>query len=331
MLQLILRRVVVGILLVLASSFVVFLLVINAGEPSQLQVLRERPNHSELAVQQLEHQYGLDQPWNERYVTWISGAVHGDFGDDQHGRPVGPQVRAGLAVTLRLVLAAELLAVLVGVSAGVVSAVRQYRVVDHVTTGLGFLFFAMPVFWFAILLKEFGAVRLNRVLEPLGIDHAIKTIGSETPGFRGTLPERVWDWTGYTVLPVVTLTAVSFVALSRFQRSAMLEVLGADHIVAARAKGISERRVIVRHALRVALVPVTTLVALDFGALFGGAVVTERVFGWRGMGALFLDAVTDVDPNMLLCWLLVTATSVVVFNLLADIAYAYLDPRVRRG
>ena len=331
MLQLVVRRLLAGVLLVLASSFVVFLLVINAGEPAQLEVLRERPNHSEAAVRQLEQQYGLDQPWTERYVSWIGGVVQGDFGEDQHGQPVWPQVRAGLAVTLRLVLTAELLAILVGVSVGVISAIRQYHLVDHVATGLGFLFFAMPVFWFAILLKEFGAVRFNRVLEHVGIDHAIKTIGAQTPGFRGTLVERIADWTGYMVLPVVTLTAVSFVTLSRFQRSAMLDVLGADHLVTARAKGISERRVVIRHALRVALLPVTTLVALDFGALLGGAVVTERVFGWRGMGALFLDAVTEVDPNMLLCWLLVTATCVVVFNLLADVAYAFLDPRIRRA
>ena len=331
MLQLIVRRLLVGIPLVLASTVVVFLLVINAGEPHQLEVLKQRPGHSQAAVRQLEHQYGLDQSGPERYASWISGVAQGDFGDDQHGQPVWPQVRAGLAVTLRLVVAAEVLAILIGVGVGVVSAVRQYSVTDHVATGVGFLFFAMPVFWFAILLKEFGAVRLNRALEALGIDHPIKTIGSETPGFRGTFLERLGDWAGYMVLPVITLTAVSFVALSRFQRSSMLDTLGMDHLVTARAKGLSERKVISRHALRHALIPVTTVVALDFGALFGGAVVTERVFGWRGMGALFLDAVTEVDPNMLLCWLLVTATAVVVFNLFADVVYAYLDPRIRRA
>lgn len=332
MLRFVIRRLLIAIPVIIASSFVVFLLVINAGTPAPVEQLQSRPGHSEAALASLKEQLGLNDPWYVRYGDWASGVLHGDFGKDNQGAPVWPNVFRALKVTLRLVIVAELLAIGLGVTVGIVSAVRQYSWFDYMSTGFAFLFFAMPVFWFAILLKEFGAIKLNNFLEDsFGITQFMKTIGFETTNFDGNLLERAGDAVGYIILPVVTLTVISFAAYSRFQRASMLDTLNADYVRTARAKGISNRRVVFRHAFRNALIPVTTLVAIDFGALFGGTIITENVFSWPGMGTLFRESVQHVDPNVLLCWLLVTATMVVIFNIVADVIYAFLDPRIRIG
>ena len=332
MLRFVIRRLLIAIPIVIAASFVVFLLVINAGTPASVERLQSNPTHSPAALAKLENDLGLHDPWYVRYGHWASGVVHGDFGKDNDGRDVGPNVFRALKVTLRLVVVAELLAITLGVLVGIVSAVRQYSWFDYASTGFAFLFFAMPVFWFAILLKEFGAIKLNDLLDnTFGITHFMKTIGFETTNFDGSFFARIGDAVGYTILPVVTLTVISFAAYSRFQRASMLDTLNADYVRTARAKGISNRRVVFRHAFRNALIPVTTLVAIDFGALFGGTIITENVFSWPGMGSLFRESVQHVDPNVLLCWLLITATTVVIFNIIADVLYAFLDPRIRIG
>jgi peptide/nickel transport system permease protein len=218
---------------------------------------------------------------------------------------------------------------------GVISAVRQYSAFDYATTGMSFLFFAMPVFWFAVLLKEFGAIRFNRWMADRGWVRWdgkpwVATIGSEsTP-----LPEGTWhrmlDYAGHLVLPVITLAVISFAAYSRFQRASMLDTLNSDYVRTAKAKGLSQRRVIMRHAFRTSLIPVVTLIAIDFGAVLGGAFITENIFAWRGMGTLFRNSLLPYpDPNPAMAYLMITATMVVVFNIIADIAYAYLDPRIR--
>ena len=322
----------IAIPIVIASSFFVFLLVINAGTPAPVAELQSNPNHSPAALAQLKDDLGLNDPWYERYGDWISGVVRGDFGQDNSGADVGPNVFRALKVTMRLVLVAELLAIFLGVTVGIVSAVRQYSWFDYASTGMAFLFYAMPVFWFAILLKEFGAIKLNDLLEStFGTTQFMKTIGFETTNFDGSPFERVGDAVGYTILPMITLAVISFAAYSRFQRASMLDTLNADYVRTAKAKGIPNRRVIFHHAFRNALIPVTTLVAIDFGALFGGVIITEFVFSWPGMGSLFRESVLHVDQNVLLCWLLVTATAVVIFNIIADVLYAFLDPRIRVG
>lgn len=326
------KRLVAAVPVIVASSFVVFLLVINAGTPAPVEQLQSRPGHSEAALHALKDQLGLNDPWYVRYGRWAVGVVHGDFGRDNQGAEVGPNVFRALKVTMRLILFAELLAVLLGVTVGVVSATRQYSWFDHSATAFAFFFYAMPAFWFAILLKEFAAIHLNDVLDStFGVTHLIKTVGFETTNLNGSLMTRLGDAVGYLILPVVTLALISFGAYSRFQRTSMLETLSDDYVRTARAKGLSNRRVVVRHALRNALIPVTTFVALDFGVLFGGTIIIENVFGWPGMGTLFRDSVLHVDPNVLLCWLLVSAIVVVLFNILADVVCAFLDPRIPLG
>jgi peptide/nickel transport system permease protein len=230
-------------------------------------------------------------------------------------------------VTLRMVILASILAIVLAIGAGVLSAVKQYTPTDYTFTFLGFLFLSMPVFWLAALLKEYGAIRLNKLFG----EQVVYTVGAETPNLTGSFGDKLANYAGHLVLPTVALALISFAAWSRYQRATMLDVLGSDYIRLARAKGLSRSRVMTRHALRNALIPLVTVVAIDIGAVFGGAVITERVFSWQGMGALLVQGVTTNDVNVLLAWLMVTSVIVVLFNLIADVLYAVLDPRIRYG
>ncbi|QGG95451.1 ABC transporter permease [Actinomarinicola tropica] len=327
MIAFIVRRLAVSIPLVLASSFIVFLLVASAADP--LEELRLNPRISEEVIEARERELNLDKPLFERYGIWLGNAVQGDFGEDNQGSDVAPQLTRALGTTLRLVIVAIFIAVVLALIAGVISAVRQYSWFDYSSTFAAFLFYSLPVFWLAVLLKEFAAIRLNNVLEGWGFSRWIATVGSQSATFNGSFMARIGDIAGHTFLPALTLILVSFAAYSRYTRSSMLETLNSDYVRTAEAKGIPRSQVIRKHALRNALIPVTTVVALDFSAVIGGAIVTERVFNWRGMGTLLIDAVTAADVNVVQAWLLVTAIVVVVFNLLADVLYALLDPRIR--
>jgi peptide/nickel transport system permease protein len=450
----------------------------------------------------------LDLHWFERYWMWlqgVSGCFVGscDFGTNVVGQDVLAMTGTAAASTLRLVTLATLLAIVIGVGLGILTAIRQYSGFDYAVTFMSFLFFSLPVFWAAVLLKEFGAIRYNdwiatgqfhpltilviaavlavvvpavmggstrrRVVtggstfafvaivmfvlnamdwwrnptasfpmafvaaagagvlvtaivagiknrtalyaalttavvgivayigfaytpllrEPswlglfglfvlaivvslaigrlwggynrkqvmmvtgvtgvltsvivvadiligywssfLGLkSRPISTIGSQTPNFRGDFWQQLIDYGTQLILPTVLLALVSIAAHSRYTRSSMLEVMSQDYVRTARAKGLSEREVVVKHAFRNSLIPITTIVAFDFAALIGGAVITETVFGWRGMGLLFTDGLRAVDPAPVMAFFLVTGTAAIVMNLLADLAYAGLDPRIRR-
>jgi peptide/nickel transport system permease protein len=320
------RRLLITIPLVLLSSVLVFLLVANAGDP--LADLRQRnPPVSPQVIAEREHELLLDKPLPQRYATWLTNFVQGDMGKSVRGVEVRPLLWQRLKVTLRMVVLASVLAIVLAIGAGVLSAVKQYTPTDYSFTFLGFLFLSMPVFWLAALLKEYGAIRLNQLFGK----QVVYTVGAETPNFSGTFMERIANYAGHLILPTIALALISFAAWSRYQRATMLDVLGSDYIRLARAKGLSRSRVMVRHALRNALIPLVTVVAIDIGAIFGGAVITERVFSWQGMGALLVDGVTASDVNVLLAWLMVTSVIVVLFNLIADVLYAVLDPRIRYG
>jgi peptide/nickel transport system permease protein len=326
MLSFIIRRLVIAIPLVLLSSVLVFLLVANSGDP--LAELKGRnPPVPEATIKAREHQLGLDKPLPQRYVTWLGNFVQGDMGKSIRGVEVRPLLWQRMKVTLRMVILASIIAIILAIGAGVLSAVKQYTPTDYTFTFLGFLFLSMPVFWLAALLKEYGAIRLNKLFG----EQVVYTVGAETPNLTGSLGHRLADWSGHLVLPTIALALISFAAWSRYQRATMLDVLGSDYIRLARAKGLSRSRVMTRHALRNALIPLVTVVAIDIGAVFGGAVITERVFSWQGMGALLVQGVQTNDVNVLLAWLMVTSVFVVLFNLIADVLYAVLDPRIRYG
>ncbi|MBK7821782.1 MAG: ABC transporter permease [Tessaracoccus sp.] len=506
MIRYIARRLGISLLILLLGSFLMYVLTINSGDP--LADLRESnsPNRENLIRQRIENM-GLDVPWYERYFTWLGGASkcligQCDLGKDIVGREVTSLVVIAAGSTLRLVVLATILAIVVGVILGIVTAVRQYSGFDYAVTFMAFVFFSLPVFWAAVLLKHYAAIEFNNwivdakftlpeiliisgvlafiltaaiggpvkrraisffasfavfvgamfyfdavtwfrrpsiglpvfiiviaaaavlivaltsgfknrrvvyavgttavvgmvsyaVLRPLLMKQPsvllllgcllfavvaglvsgyawggfsrkqamsasailavvgsliafadlmlsnwaaylklqprpIPTIGSMSPNFDAPFWGHAVDAATHLVLPTIVLTLVSVAGYTRYTRASMLDVLNQDYIRTARSKGVSERKVITKHAFRNSLIPLATIVAFDFAALIGGAVITESVFGWQGMGNLFMVGLQQVDPNPVMAFFLVTGTAAVVMNLLADIAYAFLDPRIAR-
>ena len=501
------RRVVASVLILFAATFLMFALMSVSGDP--LAELRGSSSpDKELLIQARIEQLHLDEPMPVRYVNWLGGVLQCvvpgqgcDFGENLTGQDVGAQMKDAIPTTLRLVLAATILAILLGVAIGIISALRQYSGFDYSITFAAFLFFSLPIFWVAVLLKEFGAIKINdwlgdpgvslvlavvvggfsalffsaiiggsrkrrlvvglgaalggilvlvglvasgwfsnpglgpgvviigagaaavfgtllftglenrrvlgiaiatavvgvavaygsysvlrdpnwRTLFGLGLvvilvgvaiallfggidraaavrasvvtavvvgmlvflDHTVSsfaaysaavngrpfaTIGSQTPDFQGTFWETTLDTSTHLILPTMAIMLISFATYSRYSRASMLETMNADYVRTARAKGLTERTVVLRHAFRNALIPIATLAALDFGAVLAGAIITERVFGWKGMGVLFTSGLDHFDVNQVMGVFLVTAIAVLVFNLVADISYAVLDPRIR--
>ncbi|WP_369131942.1 ABC transporter permease [Modestobacter sp. I12A-02662] len=321
------RRIGASVLVLLVSSFLVFALCAASFDPlSNYYNLNPRPPQA--FFDNLREQLGLNDNFFVRYWNWLSGALTGDFGTTVNGTPVADQLGTRLMVTGRMIIAAVVIAVILAIVVGVIGAVRQYKASDYIFTFIAYVLIALPVFWFAALLKEFVAGGINDLLG----SQVLYTIGEETPGL--SLYASGWElWSdrlGHLVLPTISLALLSFAAWSRFQRAAMLDVLGSDYMRLARAKGLTYRRTVLKHGLRNALIPLTTVVALGIGTLFGGAIITETVFVWHGMGEyLIQDGIRNNDTNVVLGWLLVSAAFVVVFNLVADLLYAVLDPRIR--
>jgi peptide/nickel transport system permease protein len=321
----ILRRLAAGILVIAVGMFLLYLLVAVSGDP--LAALRSNPHIAPATIRAASNELHLNQPLLQRYWTWVTGAVHGDFGLSSTGPAVGPQILPRLWVTLQMVIPATILSVIVGVGLGVISAVKQYSILDHVSTAMAYIFYATPVFVIGILLKDFLAVKVDNATGRT----VLSTIGQNTPGTTGTWNIFI-DALSHDVLPVLTLVLITYAGWSRYQRASMLDVLNADYVRLARSKGLTNRRVLYVHALRNALIPVTTVIALDFAFILGGALITEIVFGWEGMGRWLFEALTGPvhpDVNVVMAYLLVTAAFVIVFNIIADIIYGLLDPRIR--
>jgi peptide/nickel transport system permease protein len=321
----ILRRIAAGIVVLAVGTFFLYLLVSLSGNP--LANLMANPHISPATIRAARIELHLNEPLLERYWTWLAGVLHGNFGISTTGQAVGPQIWPRMWVTMQMVLPAVILSIILGIGVGVVGAVRQYSLADHTSTGLAYVFFATPVFVIAILLKDFLAVKLDQAT-----GHTILyTIGQNNPGTTGAWSVFV-DALAHDVLPVLTLTLITYASWSRYQRASMLDVLNADYIRLARAKGLSRRRVLYVHALRNALIPVTTVIALDFAGILGGAVITEIVFGWEGMGQYFYQGLTgpvSPDTNVVMSYLVVVSALVIAFNIIADVVYGVLDPRIR--
>lgn len=318
------RRVAVSVPILIIATFVVFVMVSLSGDP--LSELKTRnppvpPQTIALEAQRLR----LDEPLLTRYWHWITGVLQGDFGPSvQSNQVIGPELIQRFGVTFRLIGLAMLLALLLAVLVGVISAVKQYSGTDYTFTFFGFLFLAMPTFWFAILLKEAG-ISVNNA-----IGHQVLfTIGDSSVYIEGGAWASFIDILGHMILPTISLALLSYAAWSRFQRASMLEVLGSDYIRLARAKGLGRGTVLTRHALRTALIPLVTVTALDLGAIISGAVVTETVYQWRGAGSFLLESIQRDDAYAVAGWLLISATFIILFNLAADLLYAVLDPRIR--
>ncbi|MET0298080.1 MAG: ABC transporter permease [Microbacterium sp.] len=501
----ILRRLVASVFVLFAATFLMYILTAYSKDP--LDELREgnAPNKDALIAARSKL-LNLDVIPPLRYFLWLGGIFRGDFGTSIQGQDVNAQLGNAIAATLTLVTTATIVAIVLGIFVGIVSALRQYTGFDYSVTLLSFLFFSLPIFWVAVLLKQYGAIQINNwladpsiaipviiavsliagllwmsllggrwrrrlivfgigavatgavltflsvtrwfadpsigivvyaflaigiavgvtavsvglrnrralyatlIIAAVGIalyypmmssllsgmtlglflvyavatvvvcgaigwfmgapdrwpvvrttaiagvliaglialdkymsywalysesdrvrGRPIATVGASTPGLGGNFWVQGIDLYTHLLLPTIAIILISFASYTRYSRASLLEVMNQDYIRTARAKGLTERTVVMRHAFRNALIPITTIIAFDVGAIVGGAVVTETVFGWSGMGRLFVDALAVGDPNPVMAFFVVTGTLAVVFNLIADLVYAGLDPRIKVG
>jgi peptide/nickel transport system permease protein len=266
-------------------------------------------------IEAYRQRLGVDQPIHIQYVRWVGAALSGDLGISfSTTRPVAAMILERLPATIELMASAFLLAAVVALVLGIFSAIRQYSVFDHMGTGLSFLGIAMPVFWFALILQMIFSVKLGW----------LPVAGTETVG-----ASSFGDHMAHLILPAVVLSFRYIAGWSRYLRSSLLGVLRTDYVRTARAKGLSERAVVGIHALRNATIPLISIMALNLSALFSGAVITETVFAWPGIGRMFVQAMFARDYPLLMGILMMGSVMVVVFNLVADVLYGILDPRIR--
>ncbi|WP_432052326.1 ABC transporter permease subunit [Streptomyces xiamenensis] len=501
MLVFIVRRLFVSIWVFLTATVVIFFLATKVKDP--LADARQLPDNTrENAIAVIVERMHLDEPFIVRYFRWLGDAIRGDLGVNRQGLSVNSMLDAAVGATLQLVIGATVISIIVGITIGVISALRQYSALDQSVTFVAFVCFSLPSFWIATLLKEFMAIDFNDWLaDPVisvpfiagialitalaagglvvgdrrtrltvfgttvagmavllavvsatgwftdpglgpvvvaltalggaigfttlvsGLEWAppmkaalasavigiiayfalgpvledpnlltmvllalvtagigyglgwylggdlyrrnaipaaiftglftgavifldrmlqsfasysdsvggrpVSTIGANTPNYDGTFWQSGLDSFGHLALPSLALVLISLASYSRYTRASMLEVMNQDYVRTARAKGLSERAVVTRHVLRNGLIPITTLVSLDIGTVLGGAVITEKVFGWRAMGTMLLEGIQQGDPMPIMAFFLVSGGAIIVFNMIADITYAVLDPRIR--
>jgi peptide/nickel transport system permease protein len=319
MLTYVVRRLLYSIPVLVVSSFLSFTFVSLAGDPRAN--LRANPAVSQLTIRNLEHKYHLDASVPERYWYWIQDVFTHKLGNSLiTSQPIWPDIQRTLGHTAQVVILAELIALFLGVVVGIYSAVRQYSPFDYLFTSVSFLGFAMPTFWLALLLQ----VLFVDIYLKWGV-RIFYTSGLNSHG------NNTWslDRLQHIALPVITLTIISFALYSRYMRASMLDVINTDYVRTARAKGLPEAKVIMRHVFRNALIPLTTVTALNFGAVLGGAIVTETVFTLDGIGFYFVQKLGQLDVYAVMAYLMVTATIIIAFNLIADVLYGFLDPRIR--
>jgi peptide/nickel transport system permease protein len=286
--------------------------------------LRLNPLISEETLQRQAEEKHLNDPIPVRYVYWVKEAVTDKFGTPLFvNEPIWDDLKRVIPHTLALVLAAELISLLIGVSIGIYSAIKQYSVFDYAATTFSFLGFAMPVFWLALMLQ----IAVTNLFLAWHV-RIFYTSGLSSPD-PGTGLHWLLDRAQHLAIPVLVLCVLNMAVYSRFMRASLLEVVNTDYVRTARAKGLTEQRVTMRHAVRNALIPVVTLAALNFGALIGGAIITEQIFQLDGMGNYFIQNLFSQDVYPIMAWLMITAIAIIIFNLIADILYGVLDPRVR--
>ena len=303
-------------LVLLVGVTIMSFVLLKSTPGGPMSIYRERADVTRADVARLRQQLGLDDPVPVQYARWVGNLVRGDWGDSfVTNERVIDRIAQRLPATLLLMGSAYVLTLLIAIPVGVLAAVRQYSWFDYLATGVAFIGLSMPVFWFGLLLILLFSVQLGWL--PTS---GIATIGA---GFDPL------DIVKHLIMPTCVLALVFAGGYTRYLRTSMLEVIRQDFVRTARSKGLAERLVIMRHAFRNALIPVVTLLALDVPELFTGAVVTETIFAWPGMGRLYLESLARLDYSVLMAILTVSALLVILSNLLADVVYAYLDPRIR--
>lgn len=304
MLSYIIRRILIAIPTVLGVATISFLLMrLVPGDAARVIA---GPTATQADVDRLRHQLGLDLPGWEQYLHFMGNLLRFDLGiSARTGQPVLEEIAQRAPYTIQLALISIVIAIVVGCTLGVIAATRRNTLVDMVISGVAVIGVSMPVYWLGLLLIILFAVTL----------HLLPAAGATSPlGF---------------VLPSLTLAVFSVGFISRQARSAMLEVLGLDYVRTARAKGAGRSAVLLKHALRNALLPIVTIIGLQFGSLLGGAILTETIYGWPGMGRLLSDSISSADFATVQGTVFVFAVALIVVNLLTDLLYAYVDPRIR--
>ena len=309
------RRLLQMIPLLFGISLVLFAVIQAAPGGPEGALLESGRFIDPAVIEAYRERLGVDQPLHIQYLRWLSAAVSGDLGlSFSTTRPVAEMIMERLPATLELMGAAFVFAAIVAIALGIVSAVRQYSWFDHLGTGLSFVGIAMPVFWFALILQLVFGVFLGWL--PIA---GRGTVGASSLG----------DHLLHLILPTMVLSFNYIAGWSRYLRSSLLTVLRADYVRTARAKGLPESQVIGVHALRNALIPLLSIMALNLSSLFSGAVITETVFAWPGIGRMFVQAMFARDYPLLMGILMLGSLMVIVFNLIADLLYGILDPRIR--
>lgn len=317
------RRLLNYVVLLGVVSFLTFALTSLTFNPLD-SLLERNPRPPQSVIDAKAAELDLDKPIPVRYANWVSGAVRGDFGTTVGGQPVSDELWRRIGVSLRLVLIGSVLGTVVGVVVGAWGAIRQYRLSDRVITVLSLLILSAPTFVIANLLI-LGALKVNTVL---GVQ-VFEYTGETSPDATGGTWNRLVDRLQHLILPTFTLALASIAGFSRYQRNAMLDVLGQDFIRTARAKGLTRRRALFKHGLRTALIPMATLFAYSVGGLFTGAVFVEQIFGWHGVGEWVIQGVASQDTNIVVAIVMFFGVVILLAGLLSDVIYAVLDPRVR--
>ena len=304
MLKYISKRIIYLIPVLIGIVFLVFtIMYFSPGDPAKL-ILGDRAPEEQVAA--LRHELGLDLPYYQQLFNYIKNAIHGDFGNSYQLRmPVWDIIKLRFPLTLQLTSFTMLIAVLIGVPVGILSAVKQYSVIDAFSVIFALLMASIPAFWLGMLLMLLFSLNL------------------------GWLPSSGYEGVKWLILPSITLGFINCATIMRMTRSSMLEVVRQDFIRTARAKGATEKRVVFRHALKNAIIPVITVVGTAFGSSLGGAVVTETVFGLPGMGTQIITAIRQKDNPVVLASVIVIALAFSLVNLIVDILYTYVDPRIR--
>ncbi len=338
MTQYILRRILQALPLLFILSFVLFAFTNALGDPlAVFAESRQRPTASQR--EEIRRRMGLDRPMFEQYVTWMVGNdwqmidVNGDGSNIQPGtrrgvlrgdlgvsfvtrKPAWTRIEERLPATLTLMIPSYTITLVLALAIGVYSATRQYTLVDNIITGASFFFYSMPIFFIALMTIYIFGVQFSRW------DLPALPIG-------GTGNGTTIDLIVHMLMPVFCLVAIQLAGYVRFIRSSMLEVLGQDYVRTAHSKGLSESNVVRKHALKNAALPLITLIGLDLPFLLAGAVVTERIFAWPGMGRLFIESFERADVPVMMAILMLLCVMVVVFQILTDVVYTWFDPRIR--
>jgi ABC-type dipeptide/oligopeptide/nickel transport system permease component len=321
MLKYLIRRVFQMIPVFLGVTMLLFVLRapgVLPGDPVRM-ITGERAISDTLRAQIVD-EYGLDRPLPEQYVIYLGNLAKGDLGDSfQKSRPVVDILADKFPNTVKLAFAAIIIEIIIGVSAGIISAVKQYSLADVLTTLSTSILVAIPVFWLGMLLQLFFGILVKRW-----------TGGAFFLPISGMTSSNFPDW-AHMVLPAITLASVSTAYVARIMRSQMLEALGQDYIRTAEAKGLSRRAVIWRHAMKNAMIPVVTFVGIDLGVMMAGAILTETIFNWPGVGYEIFVAIGQRDWPVVMGGVIFIVFAVMIVNLLVDLSYAVLDPRIRYG